>query len=217
MGHLKRSEMEQMNTGETTGKDGMSSFHLADPEGDYGLFTGTVNERGEAHGRGQLAYDDGDVCVGSFVDGALEEGAVYDLRRLLTFTVESGQWTDRIDDDIAENFPSSDALPGSFRCDDAMQELASKVAHGKAKEEELQDAASFLVKCLPATFDSKAFSIPRMGTADCKHNGGGVPLRLCAGQKEVAWEFEGELQELNYLELTAEGEWKSVVEQHGDW
>lgn len=80
-----------------------ASYRFSDPDGDAGMFTGTVNSKGEAHGKGSLRYDHGVVFAGSFVNGAMDEGVVYDVAGKPKFTMKSGQWTAELDRSICEN------------------------------------------------------------------------------------------------------------------
>lgn len=59
------------------------SWRMADPEGDAGVFTGSVNVNTlEAEGEGRLQYDNGMVFVGWFSGGKMKEGAVYNDNKL---------------------------------------------------------------------------------------------------------------------------------------
>jgi len=82
------------------------AYRMKDPEGDEGMFTGFVNDKGKAHGKGRLEYDFGYTFVGQFLHGTMDEGVAYDAAGVVKFTMSSGQWTSGFDEDIMHKLPS---------------------------------------------------------------------------------------------------------------
>ncbi|CAJ1955553.1 unnamed protein product [Cylindrotheca closterium] len=67
-------------------------YRMHDPEGDAGVFLGSVNQQGVAHGKGRLEYDDGITFVGTFADGLMLEGTNYQNGQAIHSMV-GGRWT----------------------------------------------------------------------------------------------------------------------------
>jgi hypothetical protein len=67
-------------------------YRMHDPEGDAGVFIGSVNEQGVAHGKGRLEYDDGITFVGTFANGLMLEGTNYQNGQAV-HTMAGGSWT----------------------------------------------------------------------------------------------------------------------------
>jgi len=73
-------------------ESGLSTFRMADPDGDQGFYIGPVCPNGLASGRGRLEYDDDCSFTGDFVNGSMIEGALY-RREVPIGTMTKGSWT----------------------------------------------------------------------------------------------------------------------------
>eukprot|EP00526_Cylindrotheca_closterium_P005319 CAMPEP_0113628580 /NCGR_PEP_ID=MMETSP0017_2-20120614/14810_1 /TAXON_ID=2856 /ORGANISM="Cylindrotheca closterium" /LENGTH=640 /DNA_ID=CAMNT_0000538893 /DNA_START=18 /DNA_END=1940 /DNA_ORIENTATION=- /assembly_acc=CAM_ASM_000147 len=74
------------------------SYRMHDPEGDAGVFLGSVNEHGVAHGKGRLEYDDRITFIGTFADGLMLEGTNY-FNGQAVHTMVGGSWTPGSEDE----------------------------------------------------------------------------------------------------------------------
>jgi len=100
-------------TGEITDQDPTVSYRMSDPEGDQGWYTGPGDKEGNAHGLGQMKYDDGShVFIGEFFHGNMTRGALWKDSKAVD-SIDGGKWTDEFDSAIAEQFPHLQDSPGT--------------------------------------------------------------------------------------------------------
>jgi len=99
--------------------------HLADPEGDDGIYFGECDGAGVAHGNGQLHYfDDGSIFVGEFQGGKMSSGVVWNKSMTgARFSMEGGRWTgffaraylvDKFPSDSVHSLEQLEAWEGSW-------------------------------------------------------------------------------------------------------
>jgi len=104
------------------------SHRMLDPEGEEGIYTGSVNADGKAHGKGLFAYDDGAIFSGEFSEVIMREGVVYS-NSAPQHSMISGAWTSELDAKIAEKFPMPQAEKDK-------EEHAEKIVKDKTTEAE---------------------------------------------------------------------------------
>jgi hypothetical protein len=83
-----------------------TSFPMEDKDGDKGFYYGPVDRKRQAHGNGYLEYENGCTFVGKFAKGLMLTGAYYKVDQLQA-TFSDMKWTDKIDRDLADEYPSN--------------------------------------------------------------------------------------------------------------
>ena len=80
------------------------SHRMADPEGERGMYMGTVDENGEANGQGSLEYDNGCTFLGTFKTGEMISGVHYRGKKAF-FTMKDKMWTESLDTTVFRQYP----------------------------------------------------------------------------------------------------------------
>jgi len=71
----------------------LASYRFVDPEDDEGLYVGSADTNGRAHGLGHVLYDDGEIFAGLFTHGSMTEGVIYSSgQREPQHTMQDGSW-----------------------------------------------------------------------------------------------------------------------------
>mmetsp|Transcript_12247 Transcript_12247/g.15534 ORF Transcript_12247/g.15534 Transcript_12247/m.15534 type:complete len:127 (-) Transcript_12247:145-525(-) len=88
-----------------SGGDGpLTSYYMADKDGDYGYYFGPVNNKDQAHGNGYLEYENGCTFVGKFANGQLLNGAYYKVNQIQA-TMKDKKWTQEINRELQHAYP----------------------------------------------------------------------------------------------------------------
>jgi len=78
------------------------SVRMSDPDGDAGWYYGAL-QGGQAHGDGELKYDEGSLFVGIFVKGIMWRGVAF-RHGHAKFCLDKGHWLDGLDTTMVEEF-----------------------------------------------------------------------------------------------------------------
>ena len=109
-----------LNTQDTINVEGLSckifpqslqvpSYRMADPEGERGMYMGTVDMNGEANGQGSLEYDNGCTFLGTFKSGEMMSGVHYRGKKAF-FTMKDKKWTESLDTTVFRQYPFRNLL-----------------------------------------------------------------------------------------------------------
>jgi len=109
-------------------------IRMADADADEGWYTGPLNAMGEAHGRGDLHYDQGMVFVGEFTDGQQRRGVAYTPKGSPRFTMSTGEWT-AVDYALVDEFPVPEFILAKKK--KAVDRIAAANGAPVAKSQEL--------------------------------------------------------------------------------